>query len=76
MGLLVRPAGRTSWTDQLNRPLERTSLTDQLDGPAEWTSWTDQLDDQFFLFEALASSHIRRFCTLSQLLSLMKALFY
>ena len=60
MGLLVRPAGRTSWTDQLNRSLERTSWTDQLDRPAEWTSWTDQLDDQFFLFEALASSHIRR----------------
>ena len=30
---------------------------DQLDVPALQTSWKDQ----FFLFEALASSHIRRF---------------
>ena len=30
---------------------------DQLDGPAGQTSWTNQ----FFLFEALASLHIRRF---------------
>ena len=28
---------------------------DQLDGSARQTSWTDQ----FFIFEALASSHIR-----------------
>merc|ERR1711954_636312 len=64
------PAGRTSWTDQLEGPAGRTSWTDQLDGPAGRTSWTDQLDgpagqtswkDQFFLFEALASLHIRRF---------------
>ena len=34
-----------------------TSWTDQLDRPAGQTSWTDL----FFLFEALASSHIRRF---------------
>ena len=35
MGLLVEPAGQTSWTDQLEY---------QLDGPAGRTSWTDQLD--------------------------------
>ena len=29
MGLLVRPAGRTSYTDQLDGPAERTSWTDQ-----------------------------------------------
>ena len=44
MGQLVRPTGRTSWTDQLDRS-------------ARQISWMDQ----FFLFEALASSHIRRF---------------
>ena len=44
MGLLVRPAGWTSWTDQLDRPAGRTSWTDQLSRPAEQTSWTDQLD--------------------------------
>ena len=38
MGLLVRPAGRTSWTDQLNRPAEGTSWIDQLDRPAGRTS--------------------------------------
>ena len=58
---LNRPAGWISWTDQLNGPAGPASWTDQLDRPAEWTSWTDQLYDQFFLFEALASSHIRRF---------------
>ena len=44
MGLLVGPAGRTSWTDQLDGPAGRTSWTDQLDRPAGQTSWTDQLD--------------------------------
>ena len=44
MGLLVRPAGQTSWTDQLDRPARRTSWTDQLDRPARRTSWTDQLN--------------------------------
>ena len=29
MGLLVRPAGRTSWTDQLDGPAGRTSWTGQ-----------------------------------------------
>ena len=38
MGLLVRPAGRTSWTDQLDGPAGQTSLTNQLDGPAGQTS--------------------------------------
>ena len=57
MDLLVRPAGRTSWTVQLNRPAERTSWTDQLDIPAGQTSWMDQ----FFLFEALASVYNQRF---------------
>ena len=38
------PAGRTSWTDQLDRPAGQTSYTDLLDGPAGQTSWTDQLD--------------------------------
>ena len=53
---LDEPDGQTSWTDQLDRPAGRTSWTDQLDGPVGWTSWTDQ----FFLFEALASLHIKR----------------
>ena len=44
MGLLVGPAGRTSWTDQLDGPAGQTSWTDQLDGPAGRTSWTNQLD--------------------------------
>ena len=56
MGLLVGAAGRTSWTKQLDGPAGRTSWTDQLDKPAGQTSWADQL----FLFETLASSHIRR----------------
>ena len=56
MGLLVGPAGRTSWTDQLDGPAGRTSWMEQLDGPAGRTGWTDQ----FFLFKALANSHIRR----------------
>ena len=30
MGLLVRPAGQTSWTDELDRSAGRTSWTDQL----------------------------------------------
>ena len=75
MGLLVKPAGRTSWTDQLDGLARQTSLAGQLDGPAGQTSWTDQ----FFLFEALASSNIQRFflsvCTLSQLPSPTNALF-
>ena len=40
----TEPAGRISWTDQLDRPAGRTSWTDQLDRPAGRTSWTDQLD--------------------------------
>ena len=44
IGLRVRPAGQTSWMDQLDGPAEQTTWTDQLDGPAGWTSWTDQLD--------------------------------
>ena len=35
---LYRPAGRTSWMDQMDWPVGRTSWTDQMDGPAEWTS--------------------------------------
>ena len=58
---LGEPAGRTSWTDQPDGPAGQTSWTDQLDGPAGRTSWTDQLDRPVLLFEALASSHIRRF---------------
>ena len=38
MGLLVGPAGRTSWTDQLDGPAGQTSWTDQLDESAGWTS--------------------------------------
>ena len=62
-------ASLTSWTNQLDGPAGQTSWTDQLDGPAGQTSWTYQLDepagqtsrtDQLFLFEALASLHIRR----------------
>ena len=44
MGLLVRPAERTSWTDQLNAQAGQTSWTDQLDTPAKQTSWPHQLD--------------------------------
>ena len=60
MGLLVRPAEWTSWTDQLNRPAGQTRCTDQLNRPAERTSWSDQLDvpagqnswtDQFFFLK-------------------------
>jgi len=43
-GLLDRPAGCTSWTDQLDRPTGQISWTDQLDGSAGRISWTDQLD--------------------------------
>ena len=57
MGLLIRPAGWTSWTDQLDGSAGQTSWTDQLDRPAGLISWMDQ----FVLFEALASSLIRRF---------------
>ena len=45
IGQLVRPAGRTSWTDQLNGLAGRTSWTDklgwidQLDRPVGWTSY-------------------------------------
>ena len=62
---LDRPAGRTIWTDQLDGPAGQTSWTNQLDRPpkqtqlnrpAGQTSWTDQ----FFLFEAMASLHVRR----------------
>ena len=41
----------------VNGSVSQTSSTDQLDGPALQTSWMDQ----FFLCEALASPHIRRF---------------
>ena len=44
-------------TDQIDGSAGQTSWTDQLDRPAGQTSWTDQ----FYLFEALASLHIRRF---------------
>ena len=54
---LEGPAVQTSWTDQLDRPAKQTSRTDQLDGQAGQTRWMDQ----FFLFEALASSNIRIF---------------
>ena len=40
-----------------NGSANQTIWMDQLGGPVGWTSWIDQ----FFLFEALASSHIRRF---------------
>ena len=43
MGLLVRLAGQTNWTHQLDRAGGQTSWTDQLDGSAGRTSWTDQL---------------------------------
>ena len=56
MDQLHGSARRIIWTDQLDGPAGWTSWTDQMDGPAGWTSLTDQL----FLFEALASSHIRR----------------
>ena len=42
--------------DQLDGSAGRTSWMNQLNGPAGQTSWTDQ----FFLFDALASSQIRR----------------
>ena len=58
MGLLVRSAGQTCWTGQLDRPAGHSSWTDQLDRPARRTSWQTSWTDQFFLFEALASSHI------------------
>ena len=67
---LDKPAGQTSWTDQLDG-----RLTDQLDRSVGWISWKNK----FSLFEALASLHIQRLtsvCTLLQLLSPMKALFY
>ena len=35
MGLLVRPAGQTSWTGQLDRPVGQISWTGQLYGPAD-----------------------------------------
>ena len=38
MGLLIRPAGQTCWTNQLARPAGQTSWTDQLDRPAGQTS--------------------------------------
>ena len=38
MGLLVGPAGRTSWTNQLDGPAGRTSWMDQLERPAGQTS--------------------------------------
>ena len=57
MQCVNRSASKTSWTDQLDGSAGQTSWTDQLDGPAGQTSWTDQ----FVLFEALASSLIRRF---------------
>ena len=52
---LDKPAG---WTelDRPVRPVRRTSQTDQLDELARRISQTDQ----FVIFEALASSHIRR----------------
>ena len=34
MGLLVRPAGRTRWMDQLHGPAGQTRWTDRLDRPA------------------------------------------
>ena len=61
MGLLVRLAGQTCWTGQLDRPAGHSSWTDQLDRPARQTSWQTSWTDQFFLFKALASLHIRRF---------------
>ena len=56
LGLLDRPAGQTSWTDQLDGSAGRICWTDQLDRSAGRISWTDQ----FSLFEAMASLHIRR----------------
>ena len=44
MGLLVRPPGQTSLTEELDGPAGQTSWTDQLDGPAGQTSWKDQLE--------------------------------
>ena len=44
MGLLFRPAGWTSWTDQPDRPAGQTSWMDQLEGPSGRTIWTDQMD--------------------------------
>ena len=40
--IVNRPAGMTSWTDQLDGPAGRTSWTDQFDGPAGRISRADQ----------------------------------
>ena len=58
--MLDRPAGWTSWTDQLDGAAGWSSWMEQLEVPAGQNSWTDQLDRPDLLFEALASSHIRR----------------
>ena len=80
MGLLVGPAGRTSWTDQLDGPPGRTTWTDQLDGPARRTSWMDQQDRPVLFIWSLGqfaySKTILSVCTLSQLPSPTKALFF
>ena len=63
----------------VNGSASRTSWTNQLDGPAGWTSWMDQLDRPVLLFWSLGQFAYWKIdlsvCTLSQLLSPMKALF-
>ena len=56
------------------------SWTDKLEGPAGWTSWTDQLDGPVLYTWSLGQFAYLKIdvsvCTLSQLLSPMKALFF
>ena len=73
-------ANWTSWTDQLDGPAGQTSWTDQLDGPVGRTSWTDQLEGPVLFIWSLGQfAYLKIFlsvCTLSQLRSLTKVLFY
>ena len=41
---LVRYNSDNVFLKEMEIPAGRTSWTDQLDGPVGWTSWTDQLD--------------------------------
>ena len=83
-GQLNRPAKRTSWTDQLDGRAGQTSWTDQLDAPAGRTSlrtsWTDQLDRPVLFIWSLGQFQYSKIflsvCTLSQLPSPTKALFW
>ena len=64
--LLIRPAGRSNWTDQLDRPAGQISWTDLLDGPVLFNWSLGQ-----FAYSKIDLS----VCTLSQLPSPTKALF-